>query len=554
MFSELLNKFLGPKDSSGPDMEVDRDCSLRVFLDDALCLLLVHDRAGAEVLRQERTLGEKMTDTRDVLAAAVEALAPEIERRIGKVEIFLDDAGLTILDSRQAKLNHFEGRALAEFGKYQLGGKPVCFASHKFGETSVQEAEKRVVAYISEDRLTAILFALGKLARFATFFGPWSLQALFQAEDQDSWAQLSCHREFSTLTLANGGAGALAMRHLPVGSRQLAEAYADVHGISEAEAAAALAARCRLGSARPGPGDPVAHTGSFIALDPIMKQLSGEIAATSDYFEFQRLAGRASGLLLSRCGAGIAGFGKWLGEMLELDVAEPEKTIGAGLSAPALNLLEGMRTGLLKLGNQHFDFVGGHFVPSKTASSEGGERASVPALARWKAISSQPVSVATLKPLAKPALGAVLGIVALYMGYDALTASAGVDGTVAAGIYNASLSRLDQKQAPPAQAEPILWAKDLVAVAGAMPYDMKLTHIALTPGAGNVVPALEIVGTLPEGGKDNLQLVGRFMARLNRTASLHRRFSEVSFAGIGKDTKDGTDSTFKIVAKTGAAP
>ena len=94
------------------------------------------------------------------------------------------------MDSRQAKLSHFEGRALAEFGRYQLGGKAVCFASHKFGETSAQELEKRIVAFIPEERLTEVLFALGKLARFTTFFGPWSLQQLFAAEDDETQARL----------------------------------------------------------------------------------------------------------------------------------------------------------------------------------------------------------------------------------------------------------------------------------------------------------------------------------------------------------------------------
>lgn len=557
MFARL-NQLLAAKGKTGPDMEVDRDCSLRVFLNDALCLLVAWDRGGAEVLRQERALPENRTDSRDLLATVIETMAPDLERRIGKVEIFLDDASLSVLDSRQAKLSHFEGRALAEFGKYQLGGKPVCFASHRFGETSAQETEKRAVAYISEDRLTAILFALGKLARYATFFGPWSLQGLFAANAQESWAHLSFHRAFSTLTLANGSAGALAVRQLPFGSQDLVQSYACMHGVSETDARAALAARCRLGPPAPAVNDPVTHTGSFQALNPVMVGLAGEIAATSDYFEFQRLAGRAPSLVLSSCGNAIAGFGNWLGEMLQVDIDQPKETISQSAAAtPALNLLEGMRSGLLKLGNQHFDFVGGHFVPAKTASGEAAASQRPSSLAKWKSLSSQPVSAATLKPLAKPALAAVLMLGVLYAGYDVLLSPAGINGDTAANLYNASLAQLEKAEAPPQmRVEPVLWAKDLLSISAAMPYDIKLKRIAVTAGAGTVASTLEITGILPHEGQDNLQLVSRFITRLTGTASLRRRFSDVSFAGLGAgDAKDSSETSFKVIAKVaGAAP
>ena len=114
-----------------------------------------------------------------------------------------------------------------------------------------------------------------------------------------------------------------------------------------------------------------------MALAPVLNSLSGEIAATADYFEFQRLAGRAPDLQLSMLGARIAGFANWLGDMLQVDVTDAPSGRTCAAASPALNLLEGMRTGLLKIGNQHFDFVGGRFVPS--AGAAGSVRCATPA-------------------------------------------------------------------------------------------------------------------------------------------------------------------------------
>ena len=101
---------------------------------------MLSDKTGEQVGRFER-LTEGESEPQSLLAAAVRGLPPESEDKIGNVEIYLDDPELSVVDSRQAKLSHFERRALAEFGKYQLGGKPVCFASHRFGATSASETE-----------------------------------------------------------------------------------------------------------------------------------------------------------------------------------------------------------------------------------------------------------------------------------------------------------------------------------------------------------------------------------------------------------------------------
>src|SRR5450631_3615109 len=123
------------KQQPGEISDVERDCTLRVFMNDTRCELIVLGKNSELIGQLERLASDNPLDSKSLLVAAIEVLPPELERRIGNVEVFLDDEEISVVDSRQAKLSHFEGRALAEFGKYQLGGKPVCFASHRFGET-----------------------------------------------------------------------------------------------------------------------------------------------------------------------------------------------------------------------------------------------------------------------------------------------------------------------------------------------------------------------------------------------------------------------------------
>jgi hypothetical protein len=553
----LYRIFWKGKRGAGELSDIERDCSLRVFLNDTRCELVLTDRCGEEIGRFER-LAETGGEPQALLTAAIQALPPELEMQIGNVEVFLDDPELSVVDSRQAKLSHFEGRALAEFGKYQLGGKPVCFASHRFGETATSEAEKRVVVYIPEDRLTAVLFALGKLARFTTFFGPWSLQALLAGGKEEIQAQLTVHSRYSTLALANDSAGAVAVRQLPVGTAQLTEAYARVQGIETQDAAEALAQRTRLSIGKEWPlpaGAAGAHTGTAMALMPMLEKLAGEIATTGDYFEFQRLAGRASELRLSYLGARIAGFAGWLSDMLQVDVTDagPRRP-----EAPVLNLLEGMRTGLLKIGNQHYDFSGGRFV---LAANQQPATARESVAARWKSASSQPVTLEMLKPFAMPLAAAVLALTLLLSGYLFLLAPIAQRGTTAANLYSNTLNRIAQanmRGPKPAAAEPVLWARDMMALAAMMPYDMKLKRLALVEANGSAGATFELSGTLPKGDADNLQLIGRFMKRLSASPALRRRFSEINFAGAGEgDAKDSEESVFRIVAKvapTGAMP
>jgi hypothetical protein len=357
------------------------------------------------------------------------------------------------------------------------------------------------------------------------------------------------------LALASKSAGAVAVRHFPVGTGDLASAYADAHGIEQREAAEALATRTRFSIGRqwPHPAQSNAMTTSGAALAPVLARLSSEISATTDYFEFQRLAGRSPQLRLSVPGSRIAGFANWLSDMLQINVSSEEPA----LSAPrVLNFLEGMRGGLLKIGNHQFDFAGGRFVLSSNQPATAGAGQSL--ATRWKSASSQPATVQMIKPYFMAVVGVALVLLAATAGYYYVLAPIEQDSQTSANIYAATLSRMVRiRTDAPTAAEPTLWAKDLLAVGAAMPYDIKLKRIALVAGSPGLGTTLEISGTLPKNGNENLQLIGRFMSRLSASAALRRRVREVGFAGIGEDdTKDSKDTVFKIVGKvpSGSSP
>ncbi len=108
---------------------------------------------------------------------------------------------------------------------------------------------------------------------------------------------------------------------------------------------------------------PAAPVGSRLALLPTVEKFASAFNDTADYFEYQRLSGRAPILALSLPGHEIAGLREWLARLLQVDVQVSSPLDNCRLRT--LNFLEGMRSDLLKLGNQLFDFTGGRFVPSK---------------------------------------------------------------------------------------------------------------------------------------------------------------------------------------------
>jgi hypothetical protein len=384
------------------------------------------------------------------------------------------------------------------------------------------------------------------------------------------------HGQYSTLLIANGDAGIVAYRQLPFGTLMLANAYASEYGLSLEEASAALKTRSRLPppSSVKGGVSPEHSTATFAALSPLLKQLHDDVAATLDYFRYQRLAGRPAHLSLTFTAPPIAGLDGWLAEALEVQVDLAANALCATEHAPetaALNLLEGSRSGLLKLGNQPYEFSHGRFVPIKGGQGEmstakpgpqSGSTLSLPGLEKFLTrIGGRGVSIRR-EHIMQPLIGVACLILLVLANFYFVVAPAEQRLSDSASTYDtvASSSLASAKASPgnPATDESaILWADNLLAIGKALAPRMKLERLELVPAAGKPGAGadltLAITGALPPDG-ENLKLVAGFIERLSQDKSFSRRFAQVRFTGAGASEDEmHREMLFHVVGLSGSA-
>jgi hypothetical protein len=382
------------------------------------------------------------------------------------------------------------------------------------------------------------------------------------------------HGYFSTLLVANAQTGIVAMRQFSFGALTLAKAYAAEHGLSPAQAAAALANRTRLppASAIKLGAAPEHQTGTYAALAPLLREMHDEIAATIEYFRFQRLAGRPVHLALSFTGPAIAGLDGWLADALELQVEASEIDLCPlkEPSEPMLNLLEGSRPGVLKMGNQPFEFSGGRFLPMKGVQSDMAPKKSassfsLPWLDTMTARLGQQKIVLRREQLMAGA--AVIGFAVLLVianlffltgpAEQNLADGAAAYDTAVAGSIAAARATGGEASLPERQ-RPVLWAENLFELSQSLLPSMKIEHLELGAGGGKAGAgsdlSLAITGALPPGSPANLKTVAGFIDALNKQTSFSRRFSQIRFTGAGQSTDESHhEMIFHVAALSGSA-
>jgi hypothetical protein len=499
-----------------------------------------------------------------------------VSDRVGAVIVLADDPALQLVDHRLARLTNFEPRALKEFGSQQVGGHPVAYSSMPFGASSAREIERRILGFIPEDSLEAMFFGLGRFATSLVAVLPGPI-GCFGAEARGIFSMLRTHGDFSHFVIGNAETGIIVVRRLPFGAFTLARAYGEEHGLALEPASAALRSRSRLPPAEVLKGEtlpPEYRTATNLRLAPELRRLRDDLAATIDYFQFERLAGRPAGVSLVFGGTPIAGFVTWLSEALDLQVDLVEE--GAAFAATAgdtypLNLLEGTRPGLLRLGAEQFEFVEGRFRPIKTvqtgvamkAASGLGEQ--FPILKKMPALSFlQAANSIVITRQHMMGAVAVCGALALavignqsFVAGPAKTAlalgTAGYGTTAAESI--AAVARQVAEEGGAASTRHPLWAEDLVSVARSALPDMRITRLAFVGTQnGQPVPTLEISGALNGQSASNLKLVADFIDRLEEDSTFRRRFGEIAFTGASEAPLDGDDMNFRVMAKMTAGP
>jgi hypothetical protein len=512
----------------------------------------------------------------DQLAQVVARLSAEQpQARVTRLVLLIDDPELQLVDHRFAKLNNFEPRAIKEFGSQQAGGRPIAFGSLAFGPSSAREMEKRVLAFLPEDRLEHYFFALGKMATALAAVVPAGANALAaDSHEGGVFATLRVHGYFSTLLIANAQTGIVAMRQFPFGALTLAKAYAAEHGLSLAQASAALASRTRLppaSSVKLGAA-PEHKTGTYAALSPLLREMHDEIAATIEYFRFQRLAGRPVHLALTFTGPALAGLEGWLANALELqvDAAEIDLSPLKEPTEPALNLLEGSRAGVLKMGNQPFEFSGGRFLPMKGVQSDMAPKKSASSFSlpwldtmtarlgkerivlRREQLMAGAAALGSVTLLVIANLYFLTGPAEQHLADGASAYDTAVAGSIAAARATGGEAGLPERQ------RPVLWAENLFELSQSLLPAMKIEHLELGAGAGKAGAgsdlSLTITGALPPGSLANLKTVAGFIDGLNKQTSFSRRFSQLRFTGAGQSTDETHhEMIFHIAALSGSA-
>ncbi|MCH8858036.1 MAG: hypothetical protein IID54_00490, partial [Proteobacteria bacterium] len=392
------------------------------------------------------------------------------------------------------------------------------------------------------------------------------------------FATLNVHNYFSTLLVANSEIGLIAVRQLPFGAMTVAQAYADAFGIGLVEASDVLNRRPRLPPAAAVHGElPAAlehKTASFAALAPNLRMLSNEILATLDYFHFERMGGLPAALSLSFSGPSIAGLDEWLSDALALRVELVQMTpahLPALLEkAPHFNLLEGSRTGLLKIGNRPFEFMDGRFKPIK--GSDPKMRANAKAGISLHSLGNLtiPPEIAKLlssygRRYAVPAASCAAFALVTFLNIAFLTSPA--KNTLAAhtadyssaaeqSLQRVAVAKVEASGEVAGDVGQPLWAEHLVSVSQALLPEMRLERMEMNPTGPTLDAAvtLSLFGILPTQSPDNLKLIASFMDRLSEDETFMRKFTAVNFSGAD-NTNGNTPASmsFQVAAtETGA--
>jgi hypothetical protein len=552
------------------------DATLSISVGDAGWSATLADGEGVRWKQQVSCAPESASATpAERLAEAVARFGvDQPQANVARVVLSMDDPDLELVDHRFAKLNNFEPRGLREFGSQQVGGRPVAFGSLTFGDSSAREIQKRVLGFLPEEKLASYFFSLGKMATALVAAVPGCACAFAQSHEGGIFATLRVHGYFSTFLLANAQTGIIAMRQFSFGALSLAQAYASEHGLSLTESSEALGTRSRLPPASViKDGGALEHrTGTFAALSPLLRQLQEDIAGTIDYFRFQRLAGRPVHLGLTFTGPALAGLEVWLADALELQVEIVENALPAfegTADTSSLNLLEGSRAGLLKMGNQPFEFSKGRFAPMSGVHSDmptrkPDEKFSLPWLDKLTArFGAQQITLSRdrmMRPLAAFGVLVLLVIANIYL----LTGPAErrlEDGAFAyGGAAEASVAAIKSGGEGSAQERdsPVLWADNVLAVGQAVLPTMKLERLDLAPAVGKSGAGadlnLAITGALPSASAANLKSVAVFIDQLSKDKSFSRRFPQLRFTGAGKSTdQTRREMNFHVAALSGGS-
>ncbi|WP_439816525.1 hypothetical protein [Zavarzinia sp. CC-PAN008] len=481
------------------------------------------------------------------LRRAVRAIPARLHDQVGAIAILAADPAIDLLDSRAARIRTPDPVALRQLGSQQVG-EGASYGFVPFGQSSEREVERGLYGFIAGDRLREYLSALNTLADRLVSVVPAAAVMLDRGQSEP-FVALDVQLRASTILVADPETGAVALRTVDVGATSFAAALAEIMSIPLREAVAGLERRDGLPENQWTGTAPRPLTSTSKALAPVLERLVAEIRTTLDYFSYHRLAGSPARLLLTGEGTRLQGFAQWLSRALGLEVEVAQPLLDSFLKeaeAPQLNLLEGSPDGLLTLGKIEYRYLNGRFEPRqrKPATPVPGSgrapagvrlpRLNLGALARhsgrpWRERINDPA-------VALPACLCGLVAAGLWLiidGADAGHAAAQADLASAQAMQadvDAALARRAQRGAVDGAAR-FLWTEKLLALSAALPDQMWLTRIDVAGEPGRPPQRLVLEGAVPANAAGQLDLVSRFVTRLEADADFMRDFRAVTFDG-----------------------
>ena len=342
-------------------------------------------------------LGPKRLEA--VVRLAAHRYAKRKFEKVGDIYVLLDDPTVAFIDAKDQQFASPSADLLREYGARQLNVGEATYGQRKFGlhrrsegegddgQSELVVAERKrdgVYAFMEVQRLRNMLGDLEDLALRIVSVVPVADVLLSRAEARPSetYTGLYVADHNTYLALANPGLGTAMVRTLPIGLMTIVLKLADEQAVPAAEVLKALGNRDYISGV---PITPLAEEASHDAyariLSPLLRRYFAEIEKTIDYFDMQRMSGRASVIEVVGEIERVRGVKEILGRELGAGTEFPEEplvdmfrklVVGHAGEGHSVNLLSGAARPLVTVGKKEYLFSNDRFVTNESADLDQG--------------------------------------------------------------------------------------------------------------------------------------------------------------------------------------
>jgi len=350
-------------------------------------------------LRSEERDGEP-GQGEDAVEAAFRLAADAFERQrvnVGRLYVLTDDPQVFYTDTRAEQFTaaaKTSPAVLRAFGAEQLNCAHAVFGFGAFGLKSGAPRPNGVAAFADAKRTGGCLGRLDRLALKVAALVPVADVLVHRALElgEAPYGALYIGGHTSQIVLANPRHGTVTVRVLPVGAMTLAEAVAKGSNIAFVEAVEVLRTRPMLDDVRlvepAGDTAEITRSAADRMIGPILRRFLGDVEATLEYFDAQRVSGRPERLELFGAHERVKGLADFLAATLSAPAhASPATVLDLFRRLPpgeGVNLLQ--HTGPdLQIGQTSYRMQGDRLAPVSEAE-RAASRAAAANAARGRTV------------------------------------------------------------------------------------------------------------------------------------------------------------------------